>query len=65
MFKKVVNKVHFFPYISSFRADRKSRLTFLKINLLVDIMLQTMDKTVTYLLKTQFLALGHVTFGVS
>ena len=55
----------FCPYFSSFRANRKSMLTILKINVLVDMMLQTMDKTVSYLQKTQFFVLGHVTLSVS
>ena len=55
----------FCPHFSSFCAKRKSMLTILKINVLVDMMLQTMDKTVSYLRKTQFFVLGHVTLTVS
>ena len=54
MFKKVVNRAHF----SSFRANRKSMLRILKINVLVNMILQTMDKTVSFLPKTHFFVLG-------
>ena len=65
MFRKVVNRDIFCPYFSSFRADRKSMLKIPKINVLVDMILQTMDKTVSYLRKTHFFFLGHVTLSVS
>ena len=55
----------FCSYFSSFCANRKSMLTILKINVLVDMMLQTMDKTISFLRKTQFFVLGHVTLSAS
>ena len=36
-----------------------------KINALVKMLLQTVDKTVWNLQKTQFFVLGHVTCGLS
>ena len=40
----------FCPYFSSFRANRKSMLIILKIYVLVDMMLQTVHETVSYIL---------------
>ena len=51
----------FCPYFSVFRANGKSMLTIFKTNVLVVMILQTLDKTVSYLRKTQFSVLGHVT----
>lgn len=39
-------------------------LTFFKINVLIDIILQPMNETVSFLCKTQFFVLGHVTLDV-
>ncbi len=65
MFSKTWSKEHiFFSYFSSFCANGKRMLTFFKINVLIDIILQTMNETVSFLRKTQFFVLGHVTLDV-
>lgn len=47
---------------SIFRANGKRMLIILKINVRVDMILQTKDKTVSFLRKTQYFVLGHVTY---
>ncbi len=39
-------------------------LAFFKNNVRIDIILQTMNKTLSFLRKTQFFVLGHVTLDV-
>lgn len=58
----MVSREQFLSLFSIFRANGKRMLIILKINVRVDMILQTKDKTVSFLRKTQYFVLGHVTY---
>ena len=56
-------KGHIFcPYSLSFRSNRKFMRIILKINERVEMMLQTVDKSASYLQKSQFFCSGSRDF---
>ena len=58
VFKKVVSRAQFLSLFSSFCANGKRTLIILNINVRVDMILQTMDKTVSFLRKIQVFCSG-------